>query len=97
MTELETLERNIKTLLNRFSSLQDDNFALREENERQRQEIMRSHAELVKLQSEHRNLLIAKGLTGNPEEQIKRGRLNPPSYHLKEGRYFFWLPYFLTL
>ena len=71
MTELETLERNIKTLLNRFSSLQDDNFALREENERQRQEIMRSHAELVKLQSEHRNLLIAKGLTGNPEEQIK--------------------------
>ena len=71
MTELETLERNIETLLTRYSSLQDENFALREENERQREEILRSHAELVKLQAMHRNLQIARGLTGNPEEQAQ--------------------------
>lgn len=69
MSELETLEQSLQTLLDRFASLQQEKLLLQEENERQRREIMRTHSELLTLQEQHKRLRIAQGLGGSLEQR----------------------------
>ncbi len=69
MTELDSLQSSIETLLERYSSLQDAYRALQEENERQRNEILRTHSELLALQQQYKSLRVAKSLADDPEEQ----------------------------
>ena len=69
MTELDSLQSSIETLLERYSSLQDAYRALQEENERQRNEILRTHSELLALQRQYKSLRVAKSLADAPEEQ----------------------------
>lgn len=69
MTELETLQSSIETLLDRYSSLQLDYKTLQEENERQREEILRTHAELLTLQEQYKALRVARSMAEEPEQQ----------------------------
>lgn len=74
MESLESLEHNLRDLLNHYEAQQQQIAALQEENQRQREEIIRTHAELVKLKSDYNHLHTAHALVANDVEDKERIR-----------------------
>ena len=74
MEALNSLSQNVRLLLDRFTTLQEENAALKEEIERQRQELIRTHGELLELQQKNRRIATANALTSaeGAEEATKR-------------------------
>ena len=74
MESLDSLEHNLRELLNRYEAQQQQITALQEENRRQREEIIRTHAELVKLKSDYNHLHTAHALVANDVDDEERAR-----------------------
>ena len=74
MQALEDLSQNVRLLLERYETLQQENATLRDDVERQRQELIRTHSELQQLQQQNRRLATANALTAaeTSEEATKR-------------------------
>ena len=74
MEALISLSQNVRLLLDRYTTLQEENAALKEEIERQRQELIRTHGELLELQQKNRRIATANALTSaeGAEEATKR-------------------------
>ena len=74
MESLESLEHNLRELLNRYEAQQQQITALQEENRRQREEIIRTHAELVKLKSDYNHLHTAHAFVATDVDDEERAR-----------------------
>jgi chromosome segregation ATPase len=62
MESLNSLEANVKLLLEQYQMLQQQLRELKLENERQRDEIMRTHAELVQIKADYNHLKTTHAL-----------------------------------
>ncbi|MCQ2347118.1 MAG: hypothetical protein MJZ92_04230 [Paludibacteraceae bacterium] len=71
MEELETLEKNLSLLLEKYQALQAENNLLKEESERQREEVMQTHAELVQIKQQYKSLQVAHAMTATSENRDK--------------------------
>ena len=74
MQALDDLSQNIRVLLERYQTLQEENARLREDVEKQREELIRTHSELLELQQKNRRIATANALTAaeSNEEAMKR-------------------------
>ena len=74
MLALDDFSRNVHLLLERYSTLQEENMRLKEDIERQRQELIRTHSELLALQQQNKRLATANAMTSaeSSEEALKR-------------------------
>lgn len=68
------LEQNLRTLLDRYATLQTDYANLLEANRRQREELMRTHGEFIKLSEDFKNLKLAHALSASTEDREKAKR-----------------------
>lgn len=76
MDSLDSLERNLQQLLERYAALQQENVALRVKNEGLKQDLVESHAELDGLRKECRNLRLVNSMLGSQETRTEAyGRL----------------------
>ena len=76
MQALDDLSNNVHLLLERYTTLQEENAALREDIERQRQELIRTHSELLALQQQNKRLATANAMTSAESREEATKRLN---------------------
>jgi len=76
MQALDDLSQNVHLLLERYTTLQEENVALREDIERQRQELIRTHSELLALQQQNKRLATANAMTSAESREEATKRLN---------------------
>ena len=76
MQALDDLSQNVHLLLERYTTLQEENAALREDVERQRQELIRTHSELLALQQQNKRLATANAMTSAESREEATKRLN---------------------
>ena len=76
MQALDDLSNNVHLLLERYTTLQEENAALREDVERQRQELIRTHSELLALQQQNKRLATANAMTSAESREEATKRLN---------------------
>lgn len=72
--QIAVLEQNVRTLLDRYATLQTDYATLLEANKQQREELMRTHAEFVQLSEDFKNLKLAHALSADTESKEKAKR-----------------------
>ena len=76
MLALDDLSQNVHLLLERYTTLQEENAALREDIERQRQELIRTHSELLALQQQNKRLATANAMASAESREEATKRLN---------------------
>ena len=71
MDSLDSLERNLQQLLERYAALQQENAVLRVKNDGLKQDLVESHAELNELRQECHNLRLANSMLGSQETRTE--------------------------
>lgn len=72
--QLTMLEQNVKALLQRCATLQNEIDTLRDANKQQREELMKSHSEFVELEKQFKLLQTAHLLSTPAEGKEKAKR-----------------------